>query len=204
MVGRKKERIEGAQALLIVTHSAFEGAYFNQMRKDLRYSTMSINTPDKDLDWKAFIDYAARERIRGKYQAVYAVMGALEAGLNTDDIDSAVEYAEKKSVGLLYFVPSFSLYFVLFNEVPKAGENIQERAYELYDGLEETLLYLNGKGKDLNQRIYPRLLEAERNAERLNDESLDRYGYRATSLPEFLVDIKRILGKGDMSQAKKL
>ncbi len=204
MVGRKKERIEGAQALLIVTHSAFEGVYFNQMRKDLRYSTMSINTPDKDLDWKAFIDYAARERIRGKYQAVYAVMGALEAGLNTDEIDSAVEYAEKKSVGLLYFVPSFSLYFVLFNEVPKAGENIQERAYELYDGLEETLLYLNGKGKDLNQRIYPRLLEAERNAERLNDESLDRYGYRATSLPEFLVDIKRILGKGDMSQAKKL
>lgn len=203
MVGRKKVIVDGKKTLLLVTESEAERAYFLQMRKDLRYSSMSVISPQKTLKWKDLIDFAARERIKGGYALSYVVFGTDEASLDAKDIEGMREAAEKRNVKVLYFVPSFSLYFVLFKEVPKVGDDPALRAKELYDGYDETAEYLNGKGESINREIYPKLMEAERNAEALNKKSREVLGYDSTSLSEFLIDLKSTLGVGDMSQTKK-
>ncbi len=204
MAIRKKNRIDAKGCMLMLCKTEAEAIFFNQLRKDCRYQNLTVlksssNTLDKMLS------EAGSLRKKGKYDSVWCVFGLDEVALDDASVAEAEKTAEKKRVKLLYFNPSFELYFALFEMSPRklmTKEELLKRCTASFPSFELSSKYLLTEGLNLNFKIYPRLAVADQNARNYNDISELETGFKATSLPLFFDDLKEVCGKADMSQAR--
>ncbi len=204
MAMRKKNKIEAKSSMLILAVTDAETTFFNQLRKDLRYSNLTVlksrsNTLDK------LLTEAGQMRTKGKYSSVWCIFGLDEVNAKIEDVARAEESAAKKGVNMLYFDPSFDLYFALFAEDLKkiqSKEELKTIVEKAYPGFELSQRYFLTDGLNLNFKIYPRLAAADLNARTYNEMCLDETGFNATSLPLFFDSLKEVCGKADMSQAR--
>ena len=95
---RKKIHQEPKKAMLIVTSTEAEALYFSQMRKDCRYTNLTVRWAEHADSLESLISIAAKLRTAGKFDSVWALYGfdAFEATL--DQLRSALETARIKFV----------------------------------------------------------------------------------------------------------
>ena len=106
---------------------------------------------------------------------------------------------------MLYFAPSFELYFALFETCPKRiadKESLLRRIRVTFPDFQLTTRYFLTSGLNVNFKIYPKLAVADQNARDYNAISEMDTGFEATTLSDFLDDLKNVCGKADMSQAR--
>ena len=144
-------------------------------------------------------------RTKGKFSSVWCVFGLDEVDASLEDVDACKEIAEKKKVKMLYFAPSFELYFALFETCPKRivdKESLLRRIRVTFPDFQLTTRYFLTSGLNVNFKIYPKLAVADQNARDYNAISEMDTGFEATTLSDFLDDLKNVCGKADMSQAR--
>lgn len=204
MTVRKKNKIEAKESMLLLCATEAEAAFFNQFRKDCRYSNLTVQTSSaKNLE-KA-IGEASSLKLKGKYSSVWCLFGLDDYSVELNEIAEYKENAEKRRVQLLYFAPSFDLYFALFETAPRklaTKEELERRCKASFEGYELTKKYFLTSGLNLNFKIYPRLAVADQNARSYNDISEMDEGVAATTLPLFFEDLKEVCGKADMSHTR--
>lgn len=201
---RKRNRVEAKETMLLVCATEAEAIFFSQFRKDCRYSNLTVEEAPKNCtSLQKLIEHAGKQKNRGKYSCCWALFGFDDVSTNVDEVISLQELAEKKKVNLAYFNPSFDLYFMLFETMPRTfiydKAVVNKRVQLAHEGYELTPEYFLTKGLNLNFDIYPQLAEADRNARDYNDIAEIDTGLAATTLPQFLDSIKTVCGKADMS-----
>lgn len=207
MIVRKRNKVDAKQTMLLVCANEAEAIFFSQLRKDCRYSNLTVVAANGITSLEKLLDYAGKLRNKGKYTSCWAVFGLDEVGATRESVNDAEELALKKKIKMLYFEPSFDLYFSLFfaapNELIEDIEKLKENVKSHIDGYELSSEYFLTKGLNLNFTLYPKLAEADKNARSYNEfVSFDR-GYDVTSLPLFFDDLKEVCGKADMSHSQK-
>ncbi len=204
MIDRRRNRIEAKETMLLVCQSEAESAYFSQFRKDCRYSNMTIKLKEGSKNTlRALIDSASRQKNRGKYSVCWVCFGFDEVDVKPEDMEKEMEYAERKKVNLLYFNPTFYLYFLLFDlkpEIMLSRNEIMDKLSKKYPGFDGSEKYFLTDGLTLNLKIYPKLAVADANARSYNDMVEIKTDFPATSLPQFLDSVKTVCGKADMSR----
>lgn len=204
MAIRKKNKIEAKGCMLMLCRTEAETIFFNQLRKDCRYQNLTVLKSTSDVLDK-MLSEAGRLRKNGMYDSVWCVFALDEVGLEREALAEAEKCAERKRIKLLYFDPSFELYFALFEMAPRklmTKEDLLKRCVASFPSFELSQKYLLTEGGNLNFRIYPRLAVADQNARTYNDISELELGFKATSMPLFFDDLKKVCGKADMSQAR--
>ena len=204
MTIRKKNRIEAKHSMLLVCATDAETVFFNQFRKDCRYSNLTVAKANGKTIEK-MLSEAGSLRTKGKFSSVWCVFGLDEVDASLEDVDACKEIAEKKKVKMLYFAPSFELYFALFETCPKRiadKESLLRRIRVTFPDFQLTTRYFLTSGLNVNFKIYPKLAVADQNARDYNAISEMDTGFEATTLSDFLDDLKNVCGKADMSQAR--
>ncbi len=207
MVVRKRNRVEAKETMLLVCAKEAEAIFFSQMRKDCRYSNLTVVAAPSSMPLEKLLDYAGKLRNRGKYTSCWVAFGLDDVSAALEDVENAEEYAAKKKLRMLYFEPSFDLYFLMFLARPKAyigsPEEVRDSVRKSIADYELSSSYFLTKGINLNFSLYPKLAEADRNARDYNELVSFEKGYDATSLPAFFDDLKTVCGKADMSHNQK-
>ena len=206
MTPRKRNKVEAKETMLLVCALESEAVFFSQMRKDCRYSNLTVVTAKSD-SLEKFIDAAAKEKSNGKYSVCWALFGFEDVNTDADEVKAMMPYADKKKVNLCFFNPTFDLYFMMFATKPRAfiadKDMIRARVQSAFDGYDGSAEYFLTKGLNLNFKIYPQLAEADKNARDYNNIAEIDTGIVATSLPLFFDSLKSVCGKADMSHNLK-
>ncbi len=204
MAIRKKNKINAKLSMLMLCATEAETIFFNQLRKDCRYQNLTVLKSSSNVLDKMLSEAGSLKK-KEKFDSVWCVFGLDEVGLSLEAVAEAEKTAEKKKVKLLYFNPSFELYFALFEMTPRklmTKEELLKRCTASFPLFELGQKYLLTEGLNLNFKIYPRLAVADQNARTYNDISELETGFKATSMPLFFDDLKEVCGKADMSQAR--
>ncbi len=204
MAIRKKNKINAKLSMLMLCATEAETIFFNQLRKDCRYQNLTVLKSSSNVLDKMLSEAGSLKK-KEKFDSVWCVFGLDEVGLSLEAVAEAEKTAEKKKVKLLYFDPSFELYFALFEMTPRklmTKEELLKRCTASFPLFELGQKYLLTEGLNLNFKIYPRLAVADQNARTYNDISELETGFKATSMPLFFDDLKEVCGKADMSQAR--
>ena len=204
MTIRKKNKLEVKPSMLLLCATDAEATFFNQFRKDCRYSNLTVAKANGKTIEK-MLSEAGSLRTKGKFSSVWCVFGLDEVDASLEDVDACKEIAEKKKVKMLYFAPSFELYFALFETCPKRiadKESLLRRIRVTFPDFQLTTRYFLTSGLNVNFKIYPKLAVADQNARDYNAISEMDTGFEATTLSDFLDDLKHVCGKADMSQAR--
>ncbi len=204
MAIRKKNKINAKLSMLMLCATEAETIFFNQLRKDCRYQNLTVLKSSSNVLDKMLSEAGSLKK-KEKFDSVWCVFGLDEVGLSLEAVAEAEKTAEKKKVKLLYFNPSFELYFALFEMTPRklmTKEELLKRCTASFPSFELGQKYLLTEGLNLNFKIYPRLAVADQNARTYNDISELETGFKATSMPLFFDDLKEVCGKADMSQAR--
>ena len=185
MKTRKKNITQPKETLLLVCATEAEALYFSQMRKDCRYVNLTVmQVPEgKAKNLEALIDFTGRQRSRGRFDSAWALFGFDDLGVGVSDVKEMEEYAAKKKVKMLYFNPTFELWFLLHLGTPAE--------------------YLLTNGLNLHIRLFPMHSKADLGARNYNDIVRTQTGLEATTMPLFDEDIEAICGKADMSHNQK-
>lgn len=207
MIARKRIRIIPKETMLLVCATESEAIFFSQMKKDCRYSNLTIVAANKKYKLEKLIEFASRARNKGKFSTCWTVFGFDDLDADVASVQDAEKLAEKKKVNLLYFNPCFDLYFLLHGEKPNSFisdvDSIKKKVEEMHPGYNLSVEYLLTKGLNLNFEIYPKLAEADKNAREYNELAEFETGLLATSLPNFFDSLKNVCGKADMSHNQK-
>ena len=204
MTIRKKNKLEVKPSMLLLCATDAEATFFNQFRKDCRYSNLTVAKANGKTIEK-MLSEAGSLRTKGKFSSVWCVFGLDEVDASLEDVDACKEIAEKKKVKMLYFAPSFELYFALFETCPKRiadKESLLRRIRVTFPDFQLTTRYFLTSGLNVNFKIYPKLAVADQNARDYNAISEMDTGFEATTLSDFLDDLKNVCGKADMSLAR--
>lgn len=204
MAIRKKNKIDTKGSMLLLTATEAETVFFNQFRKDCRYSNLTVQK-SSSTNLEKMVSEAGSLRNKGKYTSVWCLFGLDDVSATIEDVARVEESAGKKRVNLLYFDPSFDLYFALFEMTPRkilTKDELERRCQASFEKYALTKEYFLKDGLNLNFRIYPRLAVADQNARTYNDICELDTGFKATTLSSFLDDLKTVCGKADMSQAR--
>ena len=204
MTLRTKNKVKAKPSMLLVCATDAEVVFFSQFRKDCRYSNLTVVKSSASTLEKLIAETGSL-RTKGKYSSAWCVFGLDEVDATLEDVDACKDLAGKKKVQMLYFAPSFELYFVLFETCPKGvvdKNTLLRRIRVTFPSFELTSRYFLTDGLNVNFKIYPKLAVADKNARDYNSISEMDTGFDATSLPSFLDDLKSTCGRADMSQAR--
>ena len=210
MKTRKKNTTEPKRMLLLVCATEAEALYFSQMRKDCRYVNLTVlQAPEgKSGDLQSLVDWTGRQRSKGRFDSAWALFGFDDVNATVESVKEMEEYAAKKKVNLLYFNPSFELWFILHLGSPSGFVRdlapLREKLKAAIPGYEMTPEYFLTKGLNLHIKLFPRHSAADLNARNYNSIAVAATGLKATTMPEFNEDLTAICGLADMSHNQKV
>ena len=209
MKTRKKNTTEPKRMLLLVCATEAETLYFSQMRKDCRYVNLTVlQAPDKCTDLQSLIDWTGRQRSKGRFDSAWALFGFDDVGADVAAVKEMEEHAEKKKVRMLYFNPSFELWFILHLGAPSAFVSdiapLRAKLQEALPGYEMSAEYFLTKGLNTHIRLFPRHASADINARNYNVVAKAATGLEATAMPLLNEDVTAICGTADMSHNQKV
>lgn len=99
-MARKRISQQPRQTILLVTATEAEALYFSQMRKDCRYSNMTVIWEQDCKDLSSLITTAAKMRNSGNYSSVWVVFGFADLKVSSEDVSKLLVLAEKRKSGL--------------------------------------------------------------------------------------------------------
>ncbi len=195
--------------ILLVTSSEAESLYFSQMRKDCRYTNLSVLWAQGCETLDDIIKLAAKQRLKGHYDTVWCVFSTQAMGLDAEHITSATELARKKKVKLAWNSPDLSLWYLLHLQSPSQPVNetavIENALKGVFPGFSADGQYLLEGGSSLHLKLFNAKAQAVVNGSAYNAMSAAR-GVKVppVNMTKLLNDITQVCGNADMSHNQKL
>jgi hypothetical protein len=142
----------------LVTASEAEALYFSQMRKDCRYSNMTVVWEQGYKDLSNLITIASKMRNSGNFSCVWVVFGFADLGVKPEQVSELLGLAEQKKVKLAWNNPSLPLWYLLHLQVPKGfvqdPKMIESALAKQFPSFTSDASYLLGEGMNLHLRLY--------------------------------------------------
>jgi hypothetical protein len=206
-MARKRIKESPRKTILIVTASEAEALYFSQMRKDCRFSNMTVRWASTSKDLTDLVTIASRMRNSGDFASVWALFGLSDLGIEPADVKEAMPYANKKRVKLAWTNPSISLWYLLHLQSPRGfvgdRDAIGRALAGALEGFSDSASYLLTDGLSLHLRLYPYKAKAAVNASEYNALVERQLGLPATNLMTLFNDITEICGLADLTHNQK-
>lgn len=207
----KRKRINESprKTLLIVTASEAESLYFSQMRKDCRYTNMTVLWASEVGDLDELIRFAASQRIKGRFDATWCVFGFEDLQVTPEQVRHSMPYAKKRKVELAWNNPGIGLWYLLHLQSPRlpisSNTLVESTLKGILNNFSLTPEYLLDEGDSLHLRLFPAKAEAVVQAGSYNTMAQQR----GSSLPpvqmaKLINEIGDICGTADMSHNQKL
>src|SRR5690554_4864343 len=140
MKRRKKVIEKPRKTFLIVAASEAESLYFSQMRKDCRYTNMTVLWAEEIETLEDLIKFAAKERTKGKFDRTWAVFSFEQMGVDEADVKEMQVLANKRKIQLAWTNPDLPLWYLMHLQVPtqvisegKAIENTLRGVFKEFD-----------------------------------------------------------------------
>lgn len=196
------------QSMLIYAASEFEAQYFGQVRKDCRYTNLTVMQSEGADSLEKLIVEASHARLRGKFDCAWVLVGFSDFNLKPADIKAAQELAEKKRVKIGWSNPSLSLWVYLHFKAPSMvitdPDMISEALAKSIPDYAETGEYLGGKGQNLHLALFTNFSRAIANAGTYNRICESSFGLPATNIPDIYADILKFCGNADITHNQKM
>ena len=206
-MARKKISQKPRETILLVTATEAESLYFSQMRKDCRYSNMTVVWQEEFKDLHHLIGITARMRTAGSYTSAWLVFGLADLGLSVTDVQEQMAYAERRKVQLAWNNPSLPLWYLLHMQAPRgfvADPNAINAAIKRqFPTFTDDASYLLGDGMDLHLRLYSAKSNAVVNASTYAQNVGLSAGLSPTNMNALLNDITEICGLADLSHNQR-
>ena len=207
MAQRKRKSTPSLGTMLIVTATEAEAVFFSQMRKDCRFSHLTV-TFSGATTLKDHINFTAKAKFRDRFDTAYALFGFDDVNTNIEEVKQAEELCASKRIGLCYFNPSFHLWIYLHLAKPSSfivsSLPMEKALADKIPGYAMSVEYLMTKGLNLHMTLFPRHAVADLNAREYNLIAEQATGFRATNMPQLNAEITRICGQADMSHNTKV
>ncbi len=206
---RKKINEAPRKTLLIVTSTESESLYFSQMRKDCRYTNLSVLWAQDANNLEDIIKFAAKERIRGHFDSVWCTLSFQKLGITGQHIKEYQEFADKKKVHLAWNNPDISLWYLLHLQAPRMPisdtQVIESSLKGIFPQFSCEPEYLLDKGANLHLKLFNAKAQAVVNASSYNKLVKDRMdNFEPVHMTKLLNDIATYCGNADMSHNQKL
>jgi len=206
-MARKKVSNKPRRTILIVTATEAEALYFSQMRKDCRYSNLTVLWEQEFKDLEHLITLASRYRNTGNYSVVWVLFGLADLSVTAAEVKMQIPYAKKKKVGLAWTNPAMPIWYLLHLQTPRGfvGETalINSALEKSFPGFSSDASYLLTDGMYLHLKLYPAKAKASLNANAYNRLVEQDLGLPAISLVSLLNDITDICGLADLTHNQK-
>jgi hypothetical protein len=207
-MARKRKSTAPRKMILIVTASKEAALFFSQMRKDCRYSNLTVQYAEGvDNDLEKLIAYTSRARSHGRYNTAWLVFGFEALGTNAEEVKRLLPVAKHKRVELAWCNPGISLWYLLHMNNPSAfvGESavIDAALPRFINGYTAGPEYLLGEGLNLHLALYPNKAKAAINARSYNELAKAATGIEATNLVYLLNAITEVCGLADITHNQK-
>lgn len=206
-MARKKITQQPRRTILLVTATETEALYFSQMRKDCRYSNMTVVWEEDYKSLNNLITLAARHKTAGNYSSVWVVFGLDDLKVSTQEVKEQLAFAEQKKIRLAYTNPSLSLWYLLHLQAPKGfvadASMISQALEKPLPGFSNDADYLLTDGMYLHLKLYPSKSKAAVNASAYNSVVEPKLGMGATNMAAMLNDITDICGLADLTHNQK-
>lgn len=206
-MARKKISNKPRRTILIVTATEAEALYFSQMRKDCRYSNLTVLWEQEFKDLEHLINLASRYRNTGNYSVVWVLFGLADLSITPSQVKMQIPFAKKKKVGLAWTNPAMPIWYLLHLQTPRGyvGETalISSALEKALPGFTSDASYLLTEGMYLHLKLYPAKAKASLNANAYNRLVEKDLGLAAISLVPLLNDITDICGLADLTHNQK-
>lgn len=206
---RKKTNGNPRKTLLIVTASEAESLYFSQMRKDCRYTNMTIMWGSEAGTLEELIKLAARERTKGKFDSTWCVFGFSDLVVDASQVRLASDLAAKKKIQLAWTNPALPIWYLVHLQSPRMPigdvKVVESTLSGVLPRFNSSAAYLLGEGASLHLRLFPAKAQAVVNAGAYNTLAQQRSGgVPPLNMTKLLNEIADICGTADMSHNQKL
>lgn len=206
---RKKTNQAPKKAMLIVTSTEAESLFFSQMRKDCRYTNLTVQYAGGATDVDQVIAEAVKQRISGKYDVVWAVIGFDAFPLTFAQLRGAIAKAEAKKVKLAWNYPSLPIWYLLHVQGPRLPISdttvIENSLKGIFPKFTASAQYLLDAGNSLHLKLFPLKAQAAVNASAYNSLVERRFeGFGATNMVKLVSEISDVCGLADVSHNQKL
>lgn len=206
-MARKRISQQPRQTILLVTATEAEALYFSQMRKDCRYSNMTVVWEQDCKDLSSLINLASRMRSGGNYSSVWVVFGLADLGVSPEQVSKLLAHAEQKKVKLAWNNPSLPLWYLLHLQAPKGfvqdPKMIESALSKQFPSFSSDASYLLGDGMSLHLRLYSAKSKAAVNASSYNALVAGKLGLAPTNIVGMLNDITEVCGLADLTHNQK-
>ncbi|MDD3823284.1 MAG: RloB family protein [Sphaerochaetaceae bacterium] len=206
---RKKINENPRKTLLIVTASEAESLYFSQMRKDCRYTNMTVMWDSEAKGVEELIKTAARERTKGKFDSAWCVFGFADLGVDAMQVRQAMDLADKRKIQLAWTNPGIALWYLLHLQAPRLPIGdvrvVESTLKGVFPRFSSSASYLLDEGASLHLKLFPSKAQAVVNAGSYNSISQQRsQGLAPVNMTKLINEISDICGTADMSHNQKL
>ncbi|NCB01313.1 MAG: RloB domain-containing protein [Spirochaetia bacterium] len=206
---RKKINTAPRKTILIVTSTESESLYFSQMRKDCRYTNLTVLWASEAKTIEDIIAVASKERIRGRYDSVWASLSTQAMNITPEHIKEATSFANKKKVKLAWNNPDISLWYLLHLQTPRLPITdvavIEASLKGIFSDFTKEPSYLLDKGSSLHLKLFGNKAQAVVNAGTYNTLAKARLGsLEPVNMTKLLNDITLYCGNADITHNQKL
>jgi hypothetical protein len=206
-MARKRVFETPRQTILIVTASEAEALYFSQMRKDCRYSNMTVVWQEEFRDFHHLIMLTARQRTTGGFSSAWLVFGLDDLGLTPADVKKEMEYAQRRKVKLAWNNPSLPLWYLLHLQAPRGfvgdPKVIEQALRRELPSYSNDPSYLLDEGMSLHYQLFSAKSKAAVNASAYNTATEVSLGLAPTNMIVLHNDITEICGLADLTHNQK-
>lgn len=205
---RTRNMMMPKKAMLIYAASEFEAQYFSQVRKDCRYTNLTVMKAKNASSLEKLILKASKARLQGKFDCAWVLFSFADFDLKPADVKQAQELADKKRVKLGWTNPSLSLWIYLHFKAPTMvvteAEMFKNALAKSLEGYDETGEYLSAKGQNLHLGLFTNFSRAVSNSSTYNRICESSFGLQGTNIPDIYSDIREICGNADITHNQKM
>ncbi len=205
---RKKVNTTPKKTILIVTSTESESLYFSQMRKDCRYTNLTVLWGDEANTIEDLVKIASKERIKGHYDSVWVTLSLQELHITVDQVKEIHEFASKKKVKLAWNNPDISLWYLLHLQTPRlpiTDVSVIEMSLKgIFPSFSKDPSYLLDQGANLHLKLFGNKAQAVVNASNYNTIAKQRLGLEPVNMAKLLNDITIYCGNADITHNQKL
>ncbi len=205
---RRKRNVQPAKkAMLVIGASERETLFFSQVRKDCRYTNLTVMDGSHNQTIENVIKYAGKKRREGKFESTWVVFSLADWSLEPRDVRDLFEIAEKKRVKLAWTNPAFPLWLLLHVSSPEklitSNEYVVDTFKKVISNYRDTSEYLLGDGLSLHLRLFNNKSKALVNARNYNVVASRETGLEATSFVSLFDEIHENCGLADVTHNQK-
>lgn len=209
MKRRKKIVEKPKKTFLIVTANEAELLYFSQMRKDCRYTNMTVVQAQEASSLEDLIKFAAKERIKGKFDRAWALFSFSDYAVDDQELDEAQKLAAKRKIQLAWAKPALPIWYLLHLQAPRVVVEelkvIEDALKKVLPNFDSSADYLLDEGASLHLKLFPAKAQAVMNASAYNSLAQQK-GLRIApvNLTKLTSEIADYCGIADMSHNQKM